>query len=76
MPLVLFGWLTNNPYFKELTDVNLRETIFETQINRIEEELTPFGFIEDGRENTEPEQYIQDGDLWTVQKDNTNWLNS
>jgi hypothetical protein len=76
MPLVLFGWLTTNPYFKELTDVNLRETIFETQINRIEEELTPFGFIEDGRENTEPEQYIQDGDLWTVQKDNTNWLNS
>jgi hypothetical protein len=76
MPLVLFGWLTTNPYFKELTDVNLRETIFEQQINRIEEELTPFGFIEDGRENTEPEQYIQDGDLWTVQKDNTNWLNS
>jgi hypothetical protein len=76
MPLVLFGWLTTNPYFKELTDVNLRETIFEQQINRIEEELTPFGFIEDGREHTEPEQYIQDGDLWTVQKDNTNWLNS
>lgn len=76
MPLVLFGWLTTNPYFKELTDVNLRETIFETQINRIEEELTPFGFIEDGRENVEPEQYVHDGDLWTVQKDGSNWLNS
>ena len=76
MPLVLFGWLTTNPYFKELTDVNLRETIFETQINRIEEELTPFGFIEDGRESAEPEQYVHDGDLWTVQKDGSNWLNS
>jgi hypothetical protein len=76
MPLVLFGWLTTNPYFKELTDVNLRETIFETQINRIEEELTPFGFIEDGRDSAEPEQYVHDGDLWTVQKDGSNWLNS
>jgi hypothetical protein len=76
MPLVLFGWLTTNPYFKELTDVNLRETIFETQINRIEEELTPFGFIEDGRDHIEPEQYVHDGDLWTVQKDGSNWLNS
>jgi hypothetical protein len=76
MPLVLFGWLTTNPYFKELTDVNLRETIFETQINRIEEELTPFGFIEDGREDQGPQQYIEDGDLWTVEKQPGNWLNS
>jgi hypothetical protein len=76
MPLVLFGWLTTNPYFKELTDVNLRETIFETQINRIEEELTPFGFIEDGREDKGPQQYIEDGDLWTVEKQPGNWLNS
>jgi hypothetical protein len=76
MPLVLFGWLTTNPYFKELTDVNLRETIFETQINRIEEELTPFGFIEDGREADGPQQYVEDGDLWTVEQNSRNWLNS
>jgi hypothetical protein len=76
MPLVLFGWLTTNPYFKELTDVNLRETIFETQINRIEEELTPFGFIEDGREADGPQQYVEDGDLWTVERNPGNWLNS
>ena len=76
MPLVLFGWLTTNPYFKELTDVNLRETIFETQINRIEEELTPFGFIEDGREADGPQQYVEDGDLWTVEQNPRNWLNS
>lgn len=75
MPLVLFGWLTTNPYFKELSDVNLRETIFEQQITQIEQELTPFGFIEDGREDEGPQQFIQDGDLWSVQS-NPNWLNS
>lgn len=73
MPLVLFGWLTTNPYFKELTNVNLRTSIFEHQIQQIEDELTPFGFIEDGRESTEPEQFIEGGDLWSVAK-NTNWL--
>jgi hypothetical protein len=76
MPLVLFAWVTTNPYFKDLTDVNLRETIFANQIQQIEEELTPFGFIEDGREEEGPQQYIEDGDLWTVQKNTGNWLNS
>jgi hypothetical protein len=73
MPLVLFGWLTTNPYFKDLSDVNLRETIFETQINRIEDELTPFGFLDDGRDHEEPQQYVEGGDVWSVQKDNS-WL--
>jgi hypothetical protein len=73
MPLVLFGWLTTNPYFKDLSDVNLRETIFETQINRIEDELTPFGFMDDGRDHEEPQQFVEGGDVWTIQKDNS-WL--
>lgn len=74
MPLVLFGWLTTNPYFKELTDVNLRTSIFESQIRQIEDDLTPFGFIEDGREAEEPQQFLEGGDLWTVQKNDAKWL--
>ena len=74
MPLVLFGWLTTNPYFKELTDVNLRTSIFEFQIRQIEDDLTPFGFIEDGREAEEPQQFLEGGDLWTVQKNDAKWL--
>ena len=50
MTLVLFGWLTSQPYFKELTDVNMRTVIYEKQIQAIEEQLTPFGFISDGRD--------------------------
>jgi len=73
MPLVLFGWLTTNPYFRDLTNMNLRETMYENQIRQIEDELTPFGFIDDGNEETQPEKFVQDGDLWTVQK-NLNWL--
>ena len=48
MPLVLFGWLTTNPYFKELNDVNIRQLMYEQHIKQIEEELTPFMNITDG----------------------------
>jgi hypothetical protein len=48
MPLVLFGWLISNPYFKELNNVNLRTEMFEAHIKHIENELTPFGFYDDG----------------------------
>ena len=47
MPLVLFGWLVTNPYFKELNDVNIRQIMYEQHIKQIEEELTPFGMITD-----------------------------
>jgi hypothetical protein len=57
MPLVLFGWLTSNSYFKELSikDHNLRRLMYEKQMLAIEEELTPFGFIDDGR----PDEVLQ-----------------
>ena len=48
MPLVLFGWLTTNPYFKELNDINIRQVMYEQHIKQIEEELTPFGEVVDG----------------------------
>jgi hypothetical protein len=51
MTLVLFGWLVTNPYFKELNDVNIRQVMYEQHIKQIEDELTPFGFVEDGRNN-------------------------
>jgi hypothetical protein len=51
MTLVLFSWLTTNPYFKELNDVNLRQVMYENHMKRIEEELTPFGVIVDGLED-------------------------
>jgi hypothetical protein len=61
MPLVLFSWLTTNPYFKEITDVNLREAIYQKQIQQIEEEMLPLGFINDGQQE---ELVLEGGDLW------------
>lgn len=50
MPLVLFSWATTNTYFKELSNINIRHVIYENQMKMIEQELTPFGFYNDGQQ--------------------------
>ena len=56
MTLVLFSWLTTQAYFKDLSNINLRELIYKARIKQIEDELTPFGFIDDG--NGVPESVL------------------
>jgi len=65
MPLVLFSWLTTNPYFREMSDVNIREAMYQERIKQIEEEVVPFGFIMNG---TEEELTVEDGDVWRQEK--------
>ena len=66
MPLVLFSWLTTNPYFKEMSDVNIREAMYQERIKQIEEEVVPFGFIMNGGED---ELIVEDGDIWKEEKE-------
>ena len=64
MPLVLFSWLTTNTYFKELTNINIRKELYEARIKMIEDEVTPFGFINNGEEET---QFVDSsGQTWTT----------
>jgi hypothetical protein len=65
MPLVLFSWLTTNPYFREMSDVNIREAMYQERIKQIEEEVVPFGFIMSGNEE---ELIVEDGDVWRQDK--------
>jgi len=48
MTLVLFGWLTTQAYFKQITGSDIRKDLYEDQMKVLEEEMTPFGFVEDG----------------------------
>jgi hypothetical protein len=60
MTLVLFGWLTTNPYFKDLNNVNMREVMYEARIKQIEDELTPFGFYNNGDTFEESQERIME----------------
>jgi hypothetical protein len=62
MCMVLFAWLVMQEYFKEMTDQDVRRRIYEEQRNQIEQDMAPFGFIDDGLGD---DTYIDaDGSLW------------
>ena len=67
MPLVLFSWASNEPLFKDLTNANNRKALYAQKMVQIEEEMTPFGFM-NNINNEEPEFTVQDGDLWLSEK--------
>ena len=62
MCLVIYAWLVAQDYFKELTDQDIRKRLYEEQKNQIEQDMAPFGFIEDGLGNT---SFVDsEGDRW------------
>lgn len=67
MTLVLFSWATNDPMFKDLMNANNRQALYSSQMKSIEDELTPFGFIDNGQMD-EPEVEVIAGDVWLNDK--------
>jgi len=62
MCMVLFAWLVMQEYFKEMTDQDIRRRIYDEQRNQIEQDMAPFGFIDDGMGD---DTFLDaDGDLW------------
>jgi len=48
MNLVMFGYFISTQQFTDMTDINLKQMIFEKQQREIEDAIVPFGFIDDG----------------------------
>ncbi len=62
MCLVIYAWLVAQDYFKELTDQDVRKRLYEEQKNQIEQDMAPFGFINDGLDDT---SFVDaEGDRW------------
>jgi len=68
MCLVLFSWLSTQNYFKDLANMDIRKQVFDDKLRQLEEDLTPFGFIETG---IDPDLDIDDqGNGWSLA---SNW---
>ena len=52
MCLIFFAWLSQQDYFKELTDIDIRKNLYKLNEQALEDELTPFGFIDNGSDNS------------------------
>ena len=62
MCLVIYAWLVAQDYFKELTDQDVRKRLYEEQRNQIEQDMAPFGFMDDGM--GEDSFVDAEGDQW------------
>ena len=64
MCLVIFSWLVAQDYFKEMTDNDVRKRIYEEQKNQIDQDMAPFGFLDDGINDITGSFVDNDGDRW------------
>ena len=64
MTLVIFGWLVQQRYFKEMTNTDIRKKMWEEQMETLEQDMLPFGIIDDGMEL---ESFVDgEGQKWDV----------
>ena len=63
--LIVFGWLSNQPYFKGLTNLNIRSKLYKEQAKIIEQDMAPFGFVDDGLNDPEETPFSDEyGTVW------------
>ena len=65
MCCVLFSWLIEQTYFKELTDDDIRARMFQEQQHQLEQDMAPFGFIDDGLGDGGPVMIDEYGTRWS-----------
>ena len=72
MTLVIFAWLVQQRYFKDMTDLDLRQKMYEDYEKQFEQDMLPFGIIDDGREE---ETYTDSsGQVWEVADHQRNYI--
>jgi hypothetical protein len=48
MNLVMFGYFVSTQFFADMTDINLKQMMFEEKMQAIKDDVLPFGVIDDG----------------------------
>lgn len=64
MCLVLFGWLTTQDYFRDYTNINTMHALRDKTEDEIEQDLSPFGFFDDGRTTIDESYASYNPDDW------------
>ncbi len=74
--LFTFAWATDQTYFKELTNVDMRKTMMAEQADALEQDMAPFGFVVNGLEDENIGEMIDEyGTKWNpvVRDYGSNW---
>ena len=74
--LFMFAWATDQTYFKELSNQDIRQTMMKEQQDALEQDMAPFGFIITGLEDENVGEMVDEyGTRWSpiVRDFNTDW---
>ena len=74
--LFLFAWTSDQTYFKELTDMDVRQTMMREQQDALEQDMAPFGFVVTGLEDENIGEVVDEyGTKWNpvVRDYGSNW---
>lgn len=70
MCLVLFGWLSAQTFFKDLTDINVLDKLKDRNEKQVQEELTPFCTVYDGQPETDAKELLgNNSEGWVLDND-------
>ncbi|MDB4343090.1 terminase family protein [bacterium] len=79
MNLVMFGYFCTGTYFTDLTDINMKEMLFQQKMEAIEADMVPFGWHDDASdliEQMEADETMKDHG-WQIpfepEWDNNGW---
>ena len=67
MNLVMFGYFSLSSQFGEITDINLKEMMYKNRMKEIDNDMVPFGFVDDGLEEVERTDNIREP--WAIEHD-------
>ena len=69
MTLVNFGWLTGQRVFKDNINSNIRQVLQEEQMKLMDDELLPFGIIDNGIDDPFKEDWDYNGEKWANERE-------
>ena len=64
--LFIFAWCTDQTYFKELTNNDIREQMYRENQDQLEQDMAPFGFVVNGLEDDNIGEMVDEyGTRWS-----------
>ena len=74
MNLVMLGYFISTQTFSDMTDIDLKQMLFKQRLDEIENDIVPFGFVDDGSQAIAAIERTEERDPWATQADTERYV--
>ena len=72
MNLIMFGYFAGTSAFGEMTDISIRDLMFQQRMQEIENDVLDWGFVDDGLDNISNPALTSD--QWQIESPDQEWM--